>query len=127
MTEWQEQYEQFQEKIITSTAAMTKASDGVKLAVNVVESAQRRGNSALATLLGTSYRVNDLAFYFSGFMTLLVVGWNAQMRQAWLPISVLYLLCAGIERSLLAWLSPRLQVLTWTTSACIYCLFKHRN
>lgn len=110
--EWQEQYAQLQKTILTSTAAMTKASDGVKLAVNLVESAQRRGNSALATLLGSSYRVNDFAFYFSGLMTLVVIGWNAQMRQAWLPISVMYFLCAGIERSLVTWLSPRLQVLT---------------
>lgn len=120
MIGWQEKYAELQDKLLTSTAAMTRASEGVKLAIDLVESAQQRGNNALATILGSSYKIADFAFYGSGFITLVVAGWHVQLQQARVPIFILYLLCIGVERSVLVWISPRLKVMTWPEPACCY-------
>lgn len=128
MIEWHDKYAQLQDEILVSTAAMTKASDGVKLAVQVVESAHQRSSSAIATILGSSYSLADFGFYSIAFMVLVVAGWSEHVRHARVPAFLLYTCCIWAERSVLIWIAPNMKVLImdlscvikkWSTGMCI--------
>lgn len=109
--EWQLHYASLQDKILTTTEAMTQASDGVLLALTFIERAQQQSNSALATVLGKSYRPTDFAFYGVGLLIVMALGWHAAYHHARLLVFVLLLACIGLERIILAWLAPWTKVL----------------
>lgn len=104
--EWQGDSLALHNKITESAAAMTHASDGIRTATDFFEAAQHSSHNALAVLVGRQFSRSDLFFVVGCIVVFVAMGWHHATQQKRLAFVVMALVCVGLERSVLAWLSP---------------------
>jgi hypothetical protein len=119
--QWQEATMQLHERLMATSVALSKASDGVRTATAFLESAQRRSHSALAMLLGQQFSSSDALFVLAAAGAFVALGWHDATQSA-RPMLLLTLgVTHALERALLSWLAP------WQAVTSLDCKCRHRG
>ena len=104
--EWQGDSLALHSKITESAAAMTQASEGIRTATDFYEAAQHSSQNALAVLVGRQFSRSDAYFMAGCTIVFVAMGWHHATQQKRLTFVVMVFVCVGLERSIIAWLSP---------------------
>lgn len=115
--EWQGDSLALHSKITESATAMAHASEGIRTATDLFETAQHRSQNALAVLVGRQFSRNDALFAAGSIIVFVALGWHHATQQKRLAFVVSVLLTVGLERSILACLAPW-QKVSFTMLSC---------
>ena len=93
--------------LATDLAALEYNSQGIKALLDTVVMYQQRSDAALITLIGRSYTMNDIIYYGSFFLAVILSGMSRWTAGARGPLFLLMVLNIAIERFIIE------KILSW--------------